>query len=273
MKIVLLVDWLIDQSDCSNFPRKPAALKKVESKTQNNRTELKAQRMKMKTTTHALLLHRVTVQVFSMFPPSTEGSTVLFLCRSAWGRDISLQFSHKRRPVTRGRFVPWYIWCPADPWCFRNITRTLHKTNLPENNRVLRGPCWRLSGCRRLSLYLCCLTAALPLCMTWWSTAHHSCSVWISLSSFKLSLHLGVLHLTPDFFFIFNFLLLLFFSVSANKATVLFFQRQSWAASCDMFSHNSSLRLLLFFSPSCTCLWWAWDLLTTKSLWVTKWAC
>ena len=84
MKIVLLVDWLIDQSDCSNFPRKPAALKKVESKTQNNRTELKAQRMKMKTTTtHALLLHRVTVQVFSMFPPSTEGSTVLFLCRSA----------------------------------------------------------------------------------------------------------------------------------------------------------------------------------------------
>lgn len=249
IQIVLLIGWLT-KSDCCNFPGKGAALKKVESETHNNRTELKAQKMKMKTS------------VFSMFPPSREGSTALFLCRSAWGRDISVQFSHKRWAVTRGRFFPWYIWGPADPWCFRNRKRTLHKINLGENNRVLCGPCWWLSGCRRLSLYLGCLTAALPLCVTWRSTAHYSCSVWISLSSFKLSLHLGVLHVTPD-------LCIYLFSISANKATVLFFQLQSWAASWDMFGHNSSPRFLVFFSPSCICLWWAYN----KSSVSEKWAC
>lgn len=142
IQIVLLIGWLT-KSDCCNFPGKGAALKKVESETHNNRTELKAQKMKMKTRIHGLLLHRVKVWVFSMFPPSREGSTALFLCRSAWGRDISVQFSHKRWAVTRGRFFPWYIWGPADPWCFRNRKRTLHKINLGENNRVL---CGRVGG-------------------------------------------------------------------------------------------------------------------------------
>lgn len=58
IQIVLLIGWLT-KSDCCNFPGKGAALKKVERETHNNRTELKAQKMKMKTRIHGLLLHRV----------------------------------------------------------------------------------------------------------------------------------------------------------------------------------------------------------------------